>query len=213
MLNAKRQPVQRRHTTTANAAATTCDTVLPLLLLHKQQLSVARLQEGRLTAGERGALEGRLCAAQSESHALAADVLRLTEAAANEAELRATAEDTAAQATAKVAELTAKVLPLRLQLLLLVVYGYYCFFVDVHTVLLLWSLRSLWQHVCLCASCSCCKAHVSYAPAVARVRCVSAAVLMLAKVLSCITGLVKCTLRDFCCMHSQKLTGAGAAAH
>jgi hypothetical protein len=79
-------------------------------LLHTTQLSVARLQEGRLTAGERGALEGRLCAAQSESHALAADVLRLTEAAANEAELRATAEDTAAQATTKVAELTAKVL-------------------------------------------------------------------------------------------------------
>jgi hypothetical protein len=73
------------------------------------QLSIARLQEGRLTAGERGALEGRLCAAQSESHALAADVLRLTEAAANEAELRASAEDTAAQATAKVAELTSKV--------------------------------------------------------------------------------------------------------
>jgi hypothetical protein len=134
------------HTRTAAYGACALSSALTLLLLlcycsyttnyyaQTTQLSVARLQEGRLTAGERGALEGRLCAAQSESHALAADVLRLTEATANEAELRATAEDTAAQATAKVAELTAKVLSLlellSLLLLLLLPYGCHCYLCD-----------------------------------------------------------------------------------
>eukprot|EP00611_Tribonema_gayanum_P005229 TRINITY_DN14493_c0_g2_i2.p1 TRINITY_DN14493_c0_g2~~TRINITY_DN14493_c0_g2_i2.p1 ORF type:complete len:261 (+),score=124.07 TRINITY_DN14493_c0_g2_i2:300-1082(+) len=67
------------------------------------QGEISRLREGRLSPGERGALEGRLGAALSRSEALAADVLRLTQAVELEQAARAAAEEAAAEAEQKAA--------------------------------------------------------------------------------------------------------------